>query len=216
VDTQIQQLADRMNDSLDSAAGTPTAQPWLWRPLLRLLAEGQPVTTGQLATASGRPEDEVRQALAAMPDTEYDASGRIVGHGLTLNPTPHRFETGGRTLYTWCALDTLIFPAVLGRPAHVTSPCHATGEPVSLTVTPDGITSVEPATAVVSIVTPDAPASIRAAFCNQVHFFATPETAKDWLGQHPGATVVPVADAYELGRPLAERFLAGDTPPGCC
>ncbi|MDX3763610.1 organomercurial lyase [Streptomyces sp. AK02-04a] len=48
------------------------------------------------------------------------------------------------------------FPAVLGHTAQVTSPCQAAGDPVRLTATPDGPTNVEPATAVVSIVTPDA------------------------------------------------------------
>ena len=37
-----------------------------------------------------------------------------------------------------------------------------------------GITSVDPPTAVVSIVTPDDLSSVRSALCNQVHFFASP------------------------------------------
>lgn len=83
-------------------------------------------------------------------------------------------------------------------------------------MTPDGISSVEPATAVVSIVTPEAPTSVRSSFCNQVHFFVGPQAANDWLREHPGAGVLPVADAHQLGRPLIERILAGDTAPGCC
>ncbi|WP_456045472.1 organomercurial lyase [Streptomyces parvus] len=47
------------------------------------------------------------------------------------------------------------------------------------------------------MVTPDAPTSVRAAFCNQVHFFASADAAKDWLTEHPDAQVVPVADAFE-------------------
>lgn len=208
----IQQLTDRLTDSLDSAPGS---QPWLLPAVLRLLATGEPVTTGQLATATGRSVEEIEQALTVMPDTEYDDDGRIVGSGLTLNPTPHRYETDGHTLYTWCALDTLIFPTVLGRAAQVSSPCHATGTPVRVSVEPDRVLTVTPATAVVSIVTPDAPASVRASFCNQVHFFASADAARGWLDAHPGATVVSVADAYTLGRPLAQRLLTGDTPPAC-
>lgn len=211
MNSPIQQLADRLSDTL----ATPHTQPWLWPSLLRLLAGGEPVTVDQLAAATGRSAEEIRQALADMPDTEYDDSGALIGSGITLKPTPHRFETGGVTLYTWCALDTLIFPAVLGRPAQVTSPCHATATPVRVTVEPDGITSVDPATAVVSVVAPDAPASIRAAFCNQVHFFASADVARGWLDVHPGATVLPVADAFALGRPLAQQLLTGDTPPAC-
>ncbi|WP_245662774.1 organomercurial lyase [Nocardia vermiculata] len=109
----------------------------------------------------------------------------------------------------------MIFPAVLGQPAQVTSPCHATATPVRVTVEPDRVTSVDPATAVVSVVAPNAPASIRTAFCNQVHFFASADAAQGWLDVHPGATVLPVADAFALGRPLAQQLLTGDTPPAC-
>ncbi len=76
-----------------------------------------------------------------------------------------------------------------------------------------GVTALDPETAVVSIVTPDAPTSIRAAFCNHVHFFATREAAEPWLGDNPAATVVPVAEAYALGRPLAQSLLGSDTTP---
>jgi len=188
--TDIEHLATRIGDSLGpDSANMP---PWLWRPLLQLLALGEPVTTDGLAQATGRTADEVRQALAGLPDTEYDEQGRIIGHGITLRPTPHRFAVDGRQLYTWCALDTLIFPAVLGHPARVESPCHGTGVPVHLTVEPDKITSVDPATAVVSIVTPDACSSIRTAFCNQVHFFASPGAAQPWLDQHPKPPPYPL------------------------
>jgi len=113
-------------------------------------------------------------------------------------------------------LDTLAFPAVLGHTARVTSPCRATGEPVRLTVTPDGPTDVEPATAVVLLVTPDAPTSVRASFCNQVHFVASADAAKGWLSEHPDARVLPVADAFEIGKPVVQQILAGSTANGCC
>ncbi|MBT2490754.1 organomercurial lyase MerB [Streptomyces sp. ISL-96] len=213
MDTDIQQFATRFNDSLSAAPG---AHFWLLRPLLTLLAAGEPVTVDQLAAAAGRPAEEVRQTLATMSDTEYDSDGRIIGYGITFNPTPHRYETGDRTFYTWCALDTLALPAFLGKTAHVTSPCHGTGEPVRLTVAPDEVTSVEPATAVVSLVTPDAPTSIRSSFCDQSHFFAGPDAARDWLAEHPGARILPVADAYEVGQSVVEQIVTADTPSGCC
>ena len=188
----------------------------LGRPLLRLLAQGEPVTIDQLATATGRSTTEVRQALAAAPDTEYDNAGRIVGSGITLNPTPHRFEIDGKQLYTWCALDTLVFPAILGKPATVSSPCHATGELVRVQVTPAGVTSVDPATAVVSLVTPNDCCEVRSTFCNQVHFFSSREAALPWLAEHPGTSVVPVAAAYRLGRPVIDTLLGNQDPSDCC
>ena len=187
-------------DSVFSHQDSPAG--WLWRPLLRLLARGEPVTIAELATATGRPDEDVAQAADRLADTEYDDLGRIVGYGITLRPTPHRFTVDGHPLYTWCALDTLIFPAILGRPAQVESPCHTTGQPVRLTVEPDRVSDIEPETAVVSVVTPDDLASVRASFCNHVHFFADTEAAQPWLAEHPGGSVLPVADAYQLGRDL--------------
>ena len=214
MDTIAAQLATRLTAAFNGG-GAASARPWLWRPLLRLLATGGPVSLDQLAAATGHTTGQVREALAAIPDTEYDETGRIVGSGLTLRPTPHRFETGGNTLYTWCALDTLVFPAILGQPAQVTSRCHTTGTPVHLTVEPDQITHVEPATAVVSIVTPDTLESIRSAFCNQVHFFASADAAQPWLERHPGATTLPVTEAFALGRPLSDA-LQGPGQATCC
>lgn len=95
-----------------------------------------------------------------------------MGYGITLRPTPHRFVIDGNRLYVWCALDTLFFPAVIGCPAHIESPCAATGNPVSLTVDPaTGVTALSPATAVVSIITPEPVGSVRTVFCHPVRFF---------------------------------------------
>ena len=115
MDVQAQQLATRLSAAFNGG-GAAGDRPWLWRPLLHLLAQGEPVTVDQIAQATGRTPDQVREALAANPDTVFDQDGRVVGSGLTQNPTPHHFEVDGRQLYTWCALDTLAFPAVLGRP----------------------------------------------------------------------------------------------------
>ncbi len=208
----LEQLSARLSRSLDSAGMTGTSQ-WWFVPLLRLLARGEPVTVGDLAAATSRSQAEVERALAARPDTEFDEQGRIVGYGLTLRPTPHRFEVDGRALYTWCALDTLIFPALLGRTARITSPCHATGTPVRVTAGPDGVADVDPAQAVVSIVTPQHASAVREAFCNQVHFFASRQAAEPWLAANPGASVVTVADAYRLGRPLTGTAVG---PSDCC
>lgn len=109
----------------------------LWLPLLKLLAQGDPVDVSTLAAATGRSADDVRVALAAVPDIEYE-EGRIIGQGLTLRPTPHRFEVNGEQLYTWCALDTLIFPTLLGTSARIESVTPGTGAPVQLNVGPAG------------------------------------------------------------------------------
>ena len=116
----------------------------VFRTLLTLLAEGMPVPKGAVARALGRPERDVVDLLAQIPSLEFDDAGDIVGAGLSLRPTMHLFEIGGRRLYTWCALDTLIFPAMLGRTARVTSPCAATGASVAFSSAQKGSTSWSP------------------------------------------------------------------------
>ena len=140
------------------------------------------------------------------PSTTSNAA--FLGWELTLRPTPHRFNIDGKQLYTWCALDTLFFPAVIGRPARVGSPCAATCTPIRLTVDPAaGVNALEPSTAVVSIVTPQHMGSVRTAFCNPGRFFTTANAARDWQRKHPGMEVLSVVDAYRASRPLSEMLL---------
>jgi alkylmercury lyase len=199
---------------------------WLWIPLLRLLAQGEPVGFEDLAAATGGSAEEVRQALAAIPDVEYDHAGRVIGLGLTQQPTPHRFAINGQQLYTWCALDTLIFPSLIGLPARVESTYGEAGRPVNVEIGPDGVSHVDPPDAVVSLVNPEDMSSVRSAFCNQVHFFASADEAVPWLENHPGGAVVPVAEGYRLAAAMTEKMLqegpaqAGAGPEGgasgCC
>lgn len=182
--------------------------PGLMVPLLHLLSHGEPVDIDELAIAAGRTVEEVRSGLAAVPDTEYDDAGRIVGQGLTLRPTRHRFTLDGQELYTWCALDTLVFPMLLDRTASIESTSPASGQPIRVTAEPSRVTRVEPASAVVSVVNPEDMSSIRSAFCNQVHYFTSIEDAGPWLAEHPGAELLPVADAYQLGAALTTSMLS--------
>ena len=179
----------------------------LLMPLLQLLANGEPVEISALACEAGLAADQVNDRLAAVPDTEYDDAGRIIGQGLTLRPTDHRFTIEGQELYTWCALDTLIFPKLLDRAAHVESTSPSSGQTIRVTVGSSGVTAVEPTAAVVSLVNPEDMTSIRSSFCNQVHYFTSPEDARPWLEAHPDGELLPVADAYQLGATLTRAAL---------
>jgi alkylmercury lyase len=200
---RIEELAEIL---LESSLNTGIAPEGfaLFRHLILLLAEGQPISPERIAGVLGRPREEAVAVLRQLPSLEWDEAGNIVGAGLTLRPTPHRFEIDGRTLFTWCALDALMFPGLIGQTVQVESPCAATGAPVRVTVTPEGVTQVEPPEAVVSLVAPEASPDVRRAFCDYVNFFRSAEAAGEWLASHPGATTLPVAEAYALGRRLAE------------
>lgn len=200
--TQHETLPDRLGS-------TPTGiAPGIHVPLIRLLAEGEPVTIAELAAASAQLQDAVREALEAAGDAEYDEEGSIIGLGLTLRPTPHRFTVAGEQLYTWCALDTLIFPALIGKAATVESTSPTSGTTIRVRVADDGTAaSVHPSTAVVSLVEPDAPGSVRSSFCNQVHYFASHADAQPWIDAHPGGEIVDVATAHRTGATMASALL---------
>ena len=118
--------------------------PALFVTLLRELAKGSPVSKDALAQLLGWSADKVLALLEMAPDTEYDDNGHVIGYGISLRKTPHAFEVDGQRLYTWCAFDTLIFPAMIGKTARVASHCPQTGEPISLTVGPNEVRHLEP------------------------------------------------------------------------
>jgi len=196
-------LADGIRESLCSN------QPRLFTQLLHLIAQGKLVSPEKIATALRISRDEITAALGLMPSVEFDQEGNIIGSGLTLTPTPHHFHVGDHKLFTWCALDTLIFPVILKQSARVESLCPVSEVEVKLIVTPDGVKDLEPASAVVSIVIPkasEACCDVRGAFCNQVHFFRSSEEASTWLTGHPGAIILTVDEAYQMGRILINHL----------
>jgi alkylmercury lyase len=201
----LQELAARITAPMRTTGGSVFLE--IVPPTLNLLARGKPAFPEEIAAASGKPPEEVRAVLYRFPSAEWDEQGRVVGLGLTLRPTPHRLELDGRTLFAWCALDALLFPVLLGRPASIESPCRGTGDPVHIEVTPAEIEMVEPTSAVVSIVAARDLANLRSVVCNNTHFFSSPEAASRWLEKHPEATILPAEDAFWLGRLIAEGLL---------
>ncbi len=209
---KIEELAAVLESSL-GASFNPQGHA-LNRELILLLAEGQPVSPERVASVLGLTREEALEILRQRPSIEWDEAGNIVGAGLTLRPTPHRFKLKDRTLFTWCALDSLMFPGLVGQTVEVESPCASTGRPVRVTVTPEGVEQVEPPDAVVSMVAPEASPDVRRVFCDYVNFFHSAEAAVGWLAEHPGATTLPVAEAYQLGCRLTESVFRHWAGPG--
>jgi alkylmercury lyase len=183
--------------------------------LLDELAKGEPVSVGRLARAANRDEGDIAATLHRWPNVHRDGQARVVAFGgLSVTPTPHRFEVAGRRLYTWCAWDTLFLPSLLGQEARVESACPVTGTKVRLTVGPDGVRAAQPRSlqvsfpAAASTVTSD----ITSSFCCHVHFLADQDAAEEWLGENQGGLTLSLKDAVELGR-LATRPLLVDGRP---
>lgn len=177
------------------------------RALLAALADGRPATVGELASAAGLTPDQAAAALRAINQVEWDAEGRVSGFGITLNPTPHRIETGGHRVYGWCAVDTLGMLPAIGRTVQISSDCSATGQPVTVTAGPDGVRDVQPPGAVVSAVITGDPNDIRGSVCDLGHFYASADAASGWAAEHPDGVLLTVPDAFHYGHSVMRLFL---------
>lgn len=185
--------------------------PKLWLHLLRALAKGKPVAKASIALALDIPLRNIETDLMEFKDTVFDDDGNIVACGLSLIPTPHRFSVDGHNLFTWCALDALMYPVALQQMVLVESLCPVTEVAVRLTVTPTGVTALTPAETVVSLVIPADQAgccNVRNTFCSQVHFLSSPEAADKWRSTYPEATILSVEEVWHLGCAIAQRRLA--------
>ncbi|KQV04432.1 MULTISPECIES: organomercurial lyase [unclassified Kitasatospora] len=206
MDRVAQQLSDRLVAKWSSprgmvlmAAGATVVDG--------LLKQG-PLTPAAAGELLGWPGDEVLARFRAMDFAlETDPEGLIIGAGVSLNPElPYRMELLGQFRSGWCAMDALMFPVVFGEAAsRVTARCTATGVPISLTVTPDGIRDLTPATTTVTLA-PAAGADIREVFCDRVRFYATRELADRAVAADLELAACDAAEAWAVGKRLADLF----------
>ncbi|MGH7268567.1 MAG: organomercurial lyase [Candidatus Rokuibacteriota bacterium] len=193
--------------------------------VLRAVAAGQPVcrrAVDGIALELGMTPDDAWPFLGQL--TERNPHGDIVGIlGLSLNQHRHRFSIKEVQLSTWCALDTLFLPSLLGQPAVVESPSPVSQELVRVVVGPAGVEKVSPAGAVVSIVVVDAErANMRSvediwtSFCRHIHFFASREEAEHWAAGRRDIAILSVAEGYEVGEVCVKRLLTSGTERTTC
>jgi alkylmercury lyase len=172
--------------------------------LYRLLAQGRPVPTLKLANETGFPLEKVQDMIERWHGVYSDPDGAVVGYwGLALPPMKHRFRVNGNELYTWCAWDALFIPPILGHDAEIESECPVSKRAISLRVTPEGVTSVRPDSVVMSFLTPERTRieeNVVAHFCHYVHFFASTADGEIWTVRHPGAFLMSLDDAWQLGQ----------------
>jgi alkylmercury lyase len=195
--------------------------------LLAELSRGEPVSAAELAQILGVEDTEAEHYLhdSGMSPLVYsDDDGAAVGFfGLSTIPTDHRFIVNGRTLWTWCAADTLFLPELLGVTATVESKDPVSGETMTLTVSPAAVDSVDPDGMMVSMNSPEAWETTSAlrlivTACHYIHFFGSPQSGGEWAETHPNTVLLPVDRAFVYGKRqnlrmfgagLAERASAG-------
>lgn len=177
--------------------------------LLRELAKGEPVNMAQLARVLGTPV-ETAEALARdsalSPFVHEGEGGRIQGFmGLAVTRTPHQFTVNGRTLWTWCAYDTLFIPELLGETAEIETRDPETDQLIRVTVSPAGVEAAEPTGVAASIVGPQmwdhtSAAQLIASACHFMFFFASREAGERWVAKHPETFLLSLDDAFAFGK----------------
>ena len=181
--------------------------------IYRQLALGEPVEQETLAAQLGVQSSEITDALEdehLKGWVFYDDVRRIIGfRGLAISKMPHRFELSGRMLYTWCAIDSLFIPEILGQTAKVESRDPGTGNVITLTVSPDGVQSVDPLHAVMSILIGDTevvktqPTKVMSSFCHHIFFLESSDSGAEWVAKHgEGTFLVTLDEAFALGKRL--------------
>jgi len=168
-----------------------------------LLAQGDPVTAAEIAARAREPEAVVHATLEAWPGIFRDNEGRVVGFwGLAIPEMDHHFQVeGGKPIYAWCALDPFLIVPLIRRSARVESKDPVTGEPITMTVTPQGLKEVSPESAVVSFIAPTKAFDfdVIETFCHFVLNFGSPISAERWASEREGIVLLPAAQAFEVG-----------------
>lgn len=177
--------------------------------LCRELAKGKPLSLEGLARALHATPAECRQLIESdplKPFVHIRDDGRIVGFfGLSVVPMHHKLLIGGRTLWSWCAFDSVFIPELLGETARIESPDPETGKVIRLTITPNGIEAFEPESAVVSLLRPNfsectSAENVIGKFCHFVFFFVSRKSGERWMRKHPGTFLYPLDEVQRLAR----------------
>lgn len=166
-----------------------------------LLATERPVSEASLAAGLGASAVEVQAALERLDrrgQLRRDDEGRVVGScGLSVVPSRHELQIGGRRFWTWCAYDAVGILGALRIDGTVRSISAATGRPLEVTFRQGA-----PQTDTIVIVMPDASGcdNVVEDWCPQVNFIEDEQIARSWL-RSKGllAEVVPIAEASRRG-----------------
>ena len=120
--------------------------------------------------------------------------------GLSLTPTNHRFIVENKILYTWCALDAILFTEWLDVSSQIISRDPIDNSLIELNIDCDHLVSSNPYPIFLSLVEKMDSCNIRGSFCNHVSFFASEQTAKQWLDSNASGKILTLEDLFESNK----------------
>ncbi len=178
----------------------------LFLTILRTIRKEEAITTSQLGKILNLDEKKLERLLS-MAGADFDNQGRLIGLGITRQPTPHRYVVDGEVFYTWCAPDTLIFPILLEETVQVESIDPKSKDKITATITPRGVRNVKPSSTVISWLPRLSESqltegkTIKSTTCIFGHYFANRENATRWVGEHVppdrNSTILTLDEAFQ-------------------
>jgi hypothetical protein len=198
--------------------------------VLRAFAEtGTVPSVEQLARASG--DDDLAAVLARLHAEDFlrlDTDGQIlVAYPFSASRTAHEVTvSGGPVVHAMCAIDALGIAAMLSRPVQISSRDPHTGDPIAITVHPNGSRlEAQPAGTVVYLGrlrtgrrSEGDQQPVGAAVdtcCPHISFFASRANADAWAAQDPqiDGRVLVLDEAAKVGLDIFGGLL-GPGPVG--
>jgi hypothetical protein len=184
---------------------------------------GRPPTPSDLdAVIASAPVSSVLSALHEADAIRLDAGGNIaVAYPFSTEPTRHRVRIADRVeVYAMCAIDALGISAMVGQDTRIESIDVTTGEPITVTMTADGVTW-EPDQAAVFVGAAAGGGPSADCCCDYLNFFTDHASAQAWAAAHPDVPgqildqVEAVGLATRLPQPLlADKPASASAPDG--
>lgn len=195
----------------EGLVSVPGFQFWLLKPLLTLLATGEPVAPRPIRRRGGPPR------RGSPSDACRDARQRVRHRGSHHRPRPHRQPRTAPVRDRRSHLLHLVRPGHTGPSRHprpqrasdLRVPGHRSAGACDRH--PGPARRRGPATAVISLIDPAKPASVRSSFCNQIHFSWTKRQRRG------GSRNIPTRGCCPSPTPMRLSALSSNgSNPGTC
>lgn len=139
------------------------------------------------------------------------ASGRVTEQfGITREPTPHRIECDGNTLFSCCALVAHTVPAIFGQAATIVSTDPVSGADVRVRISAQlELQEVDPKTSYGSLVDCQADELLedpRTKFCCHVKHFSDADSAAEFCGEDSRRYAIPIEEFHTAALQLFRRI----------
>lgn len=189
-----------LDDSLDSElsnAGIENVDFLL--KIFKELLKGKAVSKKVFSSIAELPPEKEQFLLENL--AEQDEKGDVIAFsGMSLTPTNHSITINDKKLYTWCAIDAILFTDWLNINSRIQSRDPVDNSFIELQLVGDHLQWTKPYPIFVSLVEGLNTCDIRNSFCNHVSFFASEATAKKWLEQNPHGKIISIDDFFETSK----------------